>query len=336
MQYRTLGNTNINVSVLSFGAWQIGDPTYWTSDTQSDQERAVHAAIDAGINLFDTAEMYGAGESESALGLALGPRRDDARRDGVIIASKVLPENCAPEKLRHACESSLQRLRTDHIDLYQIHWPFRDVPFEAAYAELARLKQEGKVREVGVSNFGPEDLAAWFKTGECVSDQIAYNFAFRAAEDSIIPWCQSHNVGVLAYTPLLQGILSGRWDKIEEIPQMRRRTRHFASSRPGTMHDGPGHEPLLLKLLADLTELAGKLGTSAATLALSWLIGRPDVTSVIIGARSVAQLQRNLQSVDLIIPDWAAQRLEEISAPLKQAMGPNCDQWREGPNARIR
>ncbi|HUW61852.1 MAG TPA: aldo/keto reductase [Candidatus Bathyarchaeia archaeon] len=331
MEYRKLGTSKLNVSVISFGAWQIGDPAYWTSDTESDQERTVFSALDAGINLIDTAEMYGAGESESALGRVLGPRRDS-----VVIASKVLPENCAPEKLRRACESSLERLRTDRIDLYQIHWPFRDVPFEAAYDELVRLRQEGKIREVGVSNFGPLDLTAWFDAGECVSNQLAYNLAFRAAEDAIVPWCTAHGVGVLVYTPLLQGILSGRWKSVEDIPQMRRRTRHFASSRPGVMHDGPGHEPLLLELLEELERLAGELGQAPATLALSWLLGRPGVTSVIVGARNVAQLQRNLESVDAVLPDWAAERLEAIGAPLKEAMGPNPDMWREGSGARIR
>ena len=330
MEYRELGKSKLKVSAISFGAWQIGDAAYWTSDTESDQERTVFAAIDAGINFIDTAEMYGAGESESALGRTLGARRDD-----VLIASKVLPENCAPEKLRKACEASLQRLRTDRIDLYQIHWPFRDVPFEAAYGELARLKQEGKIREVGVSNFGPQDLTAWFEAGECVSDQIAYNLAFRAAEDSIVPWCLAHNVGVLAYTPLLQGILSCRWKTVEDIPQMRRRTRHFAATRPGVMHDGPGHEPLLLDLLAEFERLAGELGQAPATVALSWLLGRPGVTSVIVGARNVAQLQRNLESAELTLPGWAVQRLEEISGLLKKAMGPNADMWREGSGARI-
>ncbi|MCX5769477.1 MAG: aldo/keto reductase [Candidatus Hydrogenedentes bacterium] len=331
MRYRKLGASELNVSAISFGAWQIGDQAYWTSDTQSDQERTVFAALDAGINLFDTAEMYGAGESESALGRALGPRRDS-----VVIASKVLPENCSPEKLRRACEASLERLRTDRIDLYQIHWPFRDVPFEAAYGELARLREEGKIREIGVSNFGPQDLTAWFEAGDCVSDQVAYNLAFRAAEEAIVPWCMAHNVGVLIYAPLLQGILSCRWKTVEDIPQMRRRTRHFASSRPGVMHDGPGHEPLLLKLLDELDRLSGELGRAPATLALSWLMGRSGVTSVIVGARNVAQLERNLESADAPLPGWAVERLDAISAPLKTAMGPNPDMWREGSQARIR
>lgn len=331
MEYRQLGKSDLKVSAIAFGAWQIGDPAYWTSDTQSDQERAVFAAIDAGVNLIDTAEMYGAGESESALGRALGPRRD-----AVLIASKVLPENCAPEKLRKSCEASLARLRTDRIDLYQIHWPFRDVPFEAAYGELARLREEGKIREIGVSNFGPQDLTAWTCAGGCVSDQVAYNLAFRAAEDAILPWCRAHDVGVLVYTPLLQGILSCRWKTVEDIPQMRRRTRHFASQRPGVMHDGPGHEPLLLKLLDDLSSLGAELGMAPATLALAWLLGRPGVTSVIVGARNVAQLQRNLESAEAEVPDWAVRRMDDLSAALKQAMGPNPDMWRAGNGARIR
>lgn len=331
MEYRKLGSSELNVSTIAFGAWQIGDAAYWQSDTKSDQERTVFAALDAGINLIDTAEMYGAGESERVLGQTLG-----ARRENVLIASKVLPENCAPEKLRAACEASLQRLRTDRIDLYQIHWPFRDVPFEAAYGELARLKEEGKIREIGVSNFGVRDLAAWFDAGGCVSDQLAYNFAFRAIEDEVVPACLSRGVGVLAYSPLMQGILSCRWKTVEEIPQLRRRTRHFAADRPGVMHDGPGHEPLLMKLLKELESAAREAGQPPATLALAWLITQRGVTSVIVGARNVAQLQRNLDAAELKMDDALMQRLDGISAPLKNAMGTNADMWRAGEDGRIR
>lgn len=331
MEYRKLGWSELNVSTISFGAWQIGDPAYWQSDTKSDQERTVLAAIDVGINLIDTAEMYGAGESERVLGQTLG-----ARRDEVVLASKVLPENCAPEKLRAACEGSLERLHTDRIDLYQVHWPFRDVPFEAAYGELARLQEEGKIREIGVSNFGVRDLGAWFEAGVCVSDQLSYNFAFRAVEEEIIPECEARGVGVLAYSPLLQGILSCRWKTVEEIPQVRRRTRHFNGERPGVMHDGPGHEELLLELLKELEAAAVEAGQPPATLALAWLIGQRSVTSVIVGARNVAQLQRNLEAAELELDAALMERLDRISAPLKDAMGPSADMWRAGAEPRIR
>lgn len=331
MKYRKLGKSELIVSEISFGAWQIGDSAYWASDTQSDQEQTVHAALDMGINLIDTAEAYGDGESESVLGRAL-----DGRRDSILLASKVLPENCTPERVRQSCEASLRRLRTDRIDLYQIHWPFRDVPFDSVYDELARLRDEGKIREVGLSNFGPQDLSSWLNTGECVSNQIAYNLAFRVAEKSIIPWCLDNGLGVLAYSPLLQGVLSCRWSSSAEIPKMRRRTRHFKSARTGSNNGHEQHELLLFDFLDGLRELGRELDLAPAALALSWLVRRPGVTSVILGARNVAQLERNLQSAVVSLPEWAVARLEAMSMPLKKAMGTNADLWRSGSEGRVK
>jgi len=223
MEHRKLGSSDLHVSVLAFGAWQLGDPDYWGAHQAADGEAAVRAAIDAGIDLFDTAEGYGAGESERALGRALG-----SKRDKVLIASKVSASHCAPHRLRNACENSLRNLATDRIDLYQIHWPFRDVPFQDAYAEMARLKEEGKIREIGLSNFGPKDIDAWMAAGTCASNQLGYNLAFRAIENEIVPACTDHRLGILAYMPLLQGILAYRWQSPDELPPSRRRTRHFS------------------------------------------------------------------------------------------------------------
>ena len=190
MRYRRLGSSELEVSVLSFGAWQIGDAGYWGADDETDAEAAVSAAIEEGINLFDTAEMYGTGESERVLGRVLG-----ARRGEVYIASKVLPEHCSAAGVRQACEDSLRRLGTDVIDLYQVHWPCREVAFEETYGALKTLQEEGKIREIEVSNFGRADLEAWMGAGGCVSDQLGYNLLFRAIEDEIVPACQAHEVG---------------------------------------------------------------------------------------------------------------------------------------------
>ena len=344
MQYRKLGTSSFYVSVYAFGAWQIGDSTYWGEDLGQDVAStlaassgadaavaAVHAAVDAGVNLFDTAEMYGAGESERVLGRAL-----KGKRDKVLIASKVSPANCSPDKLVAACEASLLRLQTDYLDLYQVHWPPRDTPFDEVHAALERLRDAGKIREMGVSNFGPQDLDTWFQRGECVSNQIGYNLAFRAPEYEVLPACARHDIGMLAYMPLFQGILSCRWDAVEIIPEFRRRTRHFSGERPRTMHDETGCEDALLKMLADLKALARELGQPAANLALAWLAAQPHVTSVIVGARDARQLQRNLEAVDLILDASMLHRLDEISMPVKQQLGRNADMWLSEPESRIR
>jgi len=331
VQYRKLGSSNLEVSIISFGAWQIGDPKYWGADDQSDAESAVAVALDAGINLFDTAEMYGAGESERVLGRALGSRRRD-----VYVATKVWPDKCAPSLLRKACEESLRRLNTDAIDLYQIHWAPRDVPFADVYATLAALRDEGKVREIGVSNFGATDLAAWMSVGECVSDQLGYNILFRAIEHEIVPACGKHDVGILAYLPLMQGILSGRWTNVDDIPVPRRRLRHFSESREGTRHGEPGCEELTFETLARIRAVADRLEQPLPTVALAWLMARPGVTSVIVGARHADQLRRNLLAADLLLSEETRKELDAISQPLKDYFGLNADPWLSMDERRVR
>ncbi len=331
MQYRPLGASGIRVSVLGFGAWQIGDSQYWGDDAESDAQAAVEAALDAGVNFFDTAEIYGDGASEEALGKALG-----ARRDEVVIASKVAPDHCAPDKLIAACEASLRRLGTDYIDLYQVHWPFHDPSFEEAYGALDRLRHEGKIRAIGVSNFGKQDLTDWLAIGDAASNQVGYNLVFRAAEYDIAPLCRRNDVAVIAYMPLMQGLLSGRWEKVEDIPLARRRTRHFSSKREGTRHGERGCERLLMETLGELRCFADAIGLPLATVALCWLLAQPGVSSAIIGARKPQQVVRNIQAAELDIGPAAIAQINEISAPLKRALGPNADMWESEENARIR
>ena len=331
MEYRKLGSSDLEVSVMSFGAWQLGDTGYWGADAEADEQAAVDAAINAGINLFDTAEGYGGGESEKALGKALG-----AKRDHVLIASKVSGGNCAPDKLRASCEASLERLGTDRLDLYQIHWPFRHVPFEDTYAELCRLKDEGKIREIGVSNFGPIDLCDWMAKGACMSNQLGYNIVFRAIEFEILPACQKYSVGILAYMPLMQGILTGRWRTIEEIPENRRRTRHFSGEREGVRYGEQGCEDVLMDTLRQIGEVAASLGEPVANVAMAWLIAQPGVTSIIVGARNPRQVTRNVTAVGLKLDEATIARLSEISRPLKEALGTNADMWCRNAESRIR
>lgn len=332
MQYRQLGEKGPEVSVITFGAWQIGDETFWGPKDEADAERAIAVALDHGINLFDTAEIYGGGESERVLGRTLG-----SRRDSVLIASKVSPDHCTPDALRRACEDSLCRLGTDRIDLYQIHWPFRQVPFAEAWDVLHRLREEGKIRWIGLSNFGPMDIADWFDAGaDAVSDQIGYNLLFRAPEYEIIPACRRYRLGVLAYMSLMQGLLADRWETIEKIPMPRRRTRHFSGHREGTRHGEEGHERLLQETLEDLREVARMLELPMAVMVLNWLLHQPGVTSVILGARDPAQLEANLRAAEIDIGPAAVAQLNEISYPLKRAMGRNCDMWQNEATSRIR
>ena len=330
MKLRPLGQSGFEVSVLSFGAWPLGDPDYWGTDAEADAEASVEAAIDAGINLFDTAETYGGGESERVLGELLGGKRDQ-----VLIASKVSQENCAPEKLRASCEASLKRLGTDRLDLYQVHWPNREVPFADTCGEMMRLKEEGKIRAIGLSNFGKQDLLEWLGEGEAVSDQLGYNMAFRSPEFEIVPACRIQKVGVLAYMGLMQGILSGRWKKVDDIPAPRRRTRHFSHKREGARHQERGCEAVLMDTINRIDWFAQAVGVPLATVCLCWLLSQPGVTSVILGARKPEQFKANLEAASLDIGPAAIAQLNEISGTLKTYLGWNSDMWLSADERRI-
>lgn len=344
MQYRKLGVSNLMVSVLSFGAWQLGDQAYWGSNTPTRPGEAVRAAIDGGINLFDTAEVYGNGDADRVLGQALG-----ADRKRVLIASKVLPQNCAPARLRASCEANLRRLGTDYIDLYQIHWPFRrkpvldlqgnpvrDQPHVMSACETLRtLQNEGKVRFIGLSNFGPADLEDWFFHGSAESNQIGYNVLSRAVEYEVIPACRAQQLGVLAYMPLLQGLLAANWNSVDALPVARRRTRHFSGKREGVRHGEPGFETLLMETVLELRQFSTAIGVPMATMSLCWVLAQPGVTSAIIGARHPDQVVRNLRAATLNLGPAAIAQLNEIAGPLKIAMGKNADLWQGGINGRI-
>jgi aryl-alcohol dehydrogenase-like predicted oxidoreductase len=331
MQYRQLGASGFNVSAIAFGAWQIGDAGYWGQTSWQDIQATVDTALDAGVNLFDTAEMYGNGDSERALGKALGPRRDS-----VFVATKVWPDRCAPAGLRIACENSLKRLGTDRIDLYQVHWPVRDVPVADVREALERLRQEGKIRATGVSNFGVQDLSDWLAEGACVSNQLGYNLLFRAIEWEILPDCHAQHIGVVAYMPLMQGLLTGRWASVADIPVQRRRTRHFSSAREGTRHGEAGCERETFQAIEGIRSVADRLGESMATVALSWLLHRPGVASVVVGGRRPEQVTRNLAAAGLALDQASIDELDQTTDWLKMHFGVNADMWQSSESSRIR
>ncbi|MCX8063845.1 MAG: aldo/keto reductase [Candidatus Hydrogenedentes bacterium] len=333
MLYNYLGNSEIRVSAISFGAWQIGDPSFWGENDEKEAEKAVKFAIDMGVNLFDTAEMYGSGESEKKLGKFIGREN----REKILIATKVSPQNCEPSKLKNSCEESLRRLGTDYIDIYQVHWPPREVAFADVYLVMEKLQKEGKIRYIGLSNFGQEDLREWIESGgKAVSNQIGYNLLFRSPEYKIIPSCIKHKIGILVYMPLMQGLLTGKWEKIEDIPMLRRRTRHFSKIRPGTRHGESGCEMLTMETVQAIKALSEHLEIPMSTLSIAWLIWQRGISSIIVGCRSIEQLKNNIDSVEMKLDPEILALLNEITYPLKKYMGENSDMWENEKNSRIR
>ena len=331
MQFRELGKTGIQVSTISMGCWAIVGGLNWGHQDKQQSLEALQAAYDAGITFFDTAEMYGDGYSEQLIAEALASKRQE-----LVIASKVSPQNFAPADLRTACERSLKNLQTDYIDLYQLHWPNRSVALDDSIETLIRLQEEGKIRAYGVSNFGPQDLSNSLQSDyEISSNQLAYSMLFRAIEFDIAPICEANQVSILCYSPLLHGLLTGKFKRIQDIPEDRARTRHFNSHLwPQARHGEEGKEDEVMAVIEGLRAIAQSLDLSMANVALAWLLKQPAVTSVIMGGRNASQVQRNAQAAATVLTDDAVEQLNQLSKALKDKMGNNADMWQAASRIR--
>lgn len=331
MQMRQLGNSSLMVSPVGVGFWGIVGGDYWGAQDESDTINAVHAALDAGINLFDTAEGYGDGYSEEMLGRALKGRRAEA-----IIATKVGQQNLAPADVRAACERSLKRLDTDVIDLYQVHWPRRDIPFADTMGALEDLQREGKIRVIGVSNFGKRDMPDMLACGRYDANQLPYSLLWRAIEFDIQPQCVEHNIGILPYSPLNQALLTGRYQSADDMPHSRTRTRHFRPDRPDSRHNTPGFEDETFAALDAIRAICADIGQAMVHVAIAWLLHKPAVASVLAGARNPQQVESNVQAGTLSLSPQTMQRLDEATADLKAKLGGDPDMWGTGERSRYR
>ncbi|MDE2750504.1 MAG: aldo/keto reductase [Chloroflexota bacterium] len=331
MQSRKLGNSALTVSPIGVGFWGIVGGDYWGAQDETDTVSAVNAALDAGINFFDTAEGYGDGYSEEMLGRALKGRRDEA-----IIASKVAQKNLAPDDIRAACERSLKRLQTDVIDLYQAHWPNRDVPFEDSMATLLDMQRAGKIRVIGVSNFGELDMPDMLRCGRYDANQLPYSLLWRAIEFNIQPQCVDANIGILPYSPLNQALLTGRYQDADEMPYSRTRTRHFRGDRRDSRHGTAGFESETFAAVAAIREICADIGQEMVHVALAWLLHKPAVTSVLAGARNPAQVESNRIAGELRLSEETMRRLDDATDELKLKLGPDPDMWGTGERSRYR
>lgn len=321
MEYRKLGTSDLNVSTIGFGCWGISGGAMWGEQDEAESIRALEAAVDHGITFFDTAEGYGDGYSEELIGRALAPRRSE-----VIIATKVSPSNLAPESLRASCEASLRRLQTDVVDLYQIHWPTPPGRPDEVAETLIRLRNEGKIRWAGVSNFGPHDLAP-YPADLFVSNQLAYSAAFRAIEYSVLGASTDRSMSIIAYSTLLHGVLTGKYRSADDVPPGRARTRHFSSRRDQARHGETGHEHSLFELVGELAVIAEEAGTGVREVAMRWVLAQPGVATVLAGSRNEAQATSNAAVGEMALAPELVERVTAASEPLKEAMGPNPDMW---------
>ncbi len=323
MQYKSLGNTDIKVSEFALGCWPFAGGTVWGPQEDSVSIATVHAALEKGITFFDTAEGYNDdSHSEEVLGQALAGRRSEA-----IIATKISPPHLVPNLVEETCDASLQKLQTDYIDLYQIHWPNHDVAVEDSMAELLKLRDAGKIRSIGVCNFGTQDLSAALESADIVTDQLPYNLLWRPIEVAIQPKCLENNVGLICYSPLAQGLLTGRYANADEVPDGLSRSRLFNNDRPLANHGEDGCESEAFEGIAKVIEIANELGEHPAKVALAWVRSRPGITSLLVGARSPGELDLNIPAFEYELPARIADQLTAATEPVKAKLGSNADMW---------
>lgn len=319
LQMRTCGQSDIEISPMGIGCWSFGGGEYWGPQAQSDVTAVAHAALDAGINFFDTAEGYNEGRSEEALGVALKDRRPEA-----IIGTKVGSPD--PAKIRDRCVASLRRLQTDYIDIYMIHWHHDKFPIDESMAELTKLKEDGLIRAIGVSNFGLEQLTEALDTGtNIIVNQLCYNLLSRAIEIELLPLCQKRGIGILGYMPLLQGILTGKYKTAEEIPPMHSRFRHFRDDRPMASHGEEGAEEQVFETLEGIRKIADAEKIPMSRLAIAWTVARPGIICMLVGTRNVDELTENLRAIEYIPSEDVVQQLDHLTMPLFEKMGTNLD-----------
>lgn len=330
MKYRTLGQTEISVSTIAMGCMSLCANATYDDIPVAQAIATVHAAIDAGINFFDNAPMYGQGEAERRLGLALKGRR----RDSVVIADKISSPTLSAAEVLSECEQSLRLLQTDYIDLYQIHWPRRVVPLDETLSAMEKLVAEGKVRAIGVCNFGPIDLAAATEKHRIQTNQICYNLLYRAAEFELREQCVRCGVGILCYSPIAQGLLTGRFESADQVPDLRARSRHFSSKRPQARHSEPGCEAETFAAIERIRQICRRIELPMADVAMAWLLHQPGVLAVLAGASRPEQVRRNVAAADLTLSAQILNELDQATRELKHRLGPNLDPWQTDSRVR--
>jgi aryl-alcohol dehydrogenase-like predicted oxidoreductase len=320
MDYRQLGHSGLRVSSLTLGTMTFGGRGHWTRVGATDVDtatRQVDMCLDAGVNLIDTADVYSDGLSEEIVGKTL-----KGRRDRVLLATKArMPMGDGPNDAglsRHhlirSCEASLRRMGTDYIDLYQVHEWDGQTPLEETLDALDHLVASGKVRYIGCSNYGGWQLMKALGISErrgrqrFVSQQIYYSLQMRDAEYELVPAGLDQGVGILVWSPLAGGLLSGKYRRGEDYPEG---SRHLTDWNEPPVRD----EDKLYDTIDVLVEIAEGRGVSPAQVALAWTLGRPGVASVIVGARTEEQLADNLRAAEVELTAEQRARLDELSAP---------------------
>jgi aryl-alcohol dehydrogenase-like predicted oxidoreductase len=303
MQSRRLGRSDVFVSPVIFGAWAIGG-WMWGGSDERDAIAAIHASLDHGVNTIDTAAIYGMGYSEELVGKAI-----KGRRDGVVVATKcgrrwdsdvgsmpfattdrdgkpiVARSNSRPQSIFNECEASLRRLGVDVIDLYQIHWPDLTFPIDESMRAMEKLRQQGKIRAIGVSNFDLNQIKLAASASQLDSLQPPYSLLQRSIEKELLPWCRENSIGVIVYSPLERGLLTGKVGPERVFPPDDHRSTHKFFTVENRKR--------VLAALENIRPITERHNLSFAQAAIHWTIHQPGVTAALVGARNAEQAVHN-------------------------------------------
>lgn len=297
MEYRPFGQTGIEVSAIGVGCWEIGGG--YGSIEEQEFSAAVHTALDLGITCFDTAEAYGFGASERSLAKALGDRRKDA----VIVTKFGIGYKEAPnyrdssrERVMVSIEKSLKNLNTDYVDVYMVHWPDLNTPFEETMRALDDIVQQGKARAIGISNFRREQIEASMTARRVDVAQYCWNMFDRRMDQEILPYCREHSMGVMAYGSLAYGLLTGtfRADMTFDEGDWRARQGRMGGINLFQTMFGPAHFPNNIKAVEELKGLAAGYDKSLPQFALRWTLSHPAVSTALVGCRKAAEVEDNV------------------------------------------
>lgn len=315
MEHRPFGQTGLDVSALGLGCWEIGGGY---GEIEADQfARAVGRALDLGINCFDTAEAYGFGRSERELARALGPRRKDAilvTKVGVGYPDAPNYRDASRARLLKSVESSLASLQTDYIDVYLVHWPDVNTPFEETLRALDDLVRQGKVRCVGVSNFRRAQLEEAASTRRVDVAQYCWNLFDRRMGRAVLPYCQQNGMGVMAYGSLAYGLLSGAFREEMQFAKgdWRGRGGNMGKINLARTLLGPEHFVRNLRAVEDLRAIAAGYGKSLPQLALRWVTSHPAVSVALVGCRSPQEVEENAGALGWAISDADLAEIDRV------------------------
>jgi aryl-alcohol dehydrogenase-like predicted oxidoreductase len=328
---RRLGKSELHVSPIIFGAWAIGG-WMWGGADEQESIAAIHASIDAGVNTIDTAAIYGMGASEEIVAKAIAGKRDQ-----VVIATKcgmrwnstegsepwpnktpdgkdvIVMKNAKSDSIPYECEQSLKRLRTDVIDLYQVHWPDTSTPVEETITALEKLRKEGKVRAIGVSNYDEQWLERASKVATLASDQPPFSLITRKIEKAILPWLRQHEVGAIVYSPMERGLLTGTVGPDRTFPAGDHRAKH--------KYFTPENRQRVLDALEQIRPIADKHKASFAQVVINWTIQEPGITAALVGARNAEQATHNAGALAFTLTPDERATIRRVFDPVSVALG---------------